>query len=143
MEINKNKKEIYTQWFLKGNKKIEHYVKSVNNTKDGLSIILSCDGKTNYEDECDIELSFGYKCVTYRLTDEAFRLKLYRELKVDPNFDFNWGFYIVKNSNYIFWLNEQSSNLFNDNELIHYSIFDDDFVVDIISKVEPKMKLLK
>ncbi|MBU4270175.1 hypothetical protein KJ644_01690 [Candidatus Dependentiae bacterium] len=133
-------KQKIIKWHIQGEKKIIHDIKYIMNGSDGLSVILS-DFRTNIiQKELDIVINFGFNFIAYRITNEELRAKLYEDLKKDSEFDFKWGFYEVKNSEYVSWLKNESYSTIDTNKIIHYSLFDENYVLDILTTCKPSIQ---
>lgn len=70
---------------------------------------------------------------SFRVTDEGDLLKMLDEL----NGQMTTGVYIVGESNYLSWFNEQSFSIHDDESINHYLIVTGDDVIDVLSSVSP------
>lgn len=70
---------------------------------------------------------------SFRVTDEGDLLKMLDEL----NGQMTTGIYIVGESNYLSWFNEQSFSIHDDESINHYLIVTGDDVIDVLSSVSP------
>ncbi len=70
---------------------------------------------------------------SFRVTDEGDLLKMQDEL----NGQMTTGVYIVGESKYLSWFNEQSSSIHDGESINHYLIVTGDDVIDVLSSVSP------
>lgn len=91
-----------------------------------LSLVLSSDK------EGMIKVVFDW-AHSFRVTDEGDLLKMQDEL----NGKMTTGIYIVGESNYLTWFNEQSFSIHDDESINHYLIVTGDDVIDVLSSVSP------
>ena len=68
---------------------------------------------------------------SFRVTDEGDLLKLQDEL----NGQMVMGIYTVKGSGYLTWFNDQSANIHDNDEIVHYLIVTIEDVIDVLSSV--------
>jgi hypothetical protein len=99
----------------------------------GLTIVLSD------EDGTGLAILFE-NFLAYRRLDEGDALKTLSALK--PNLERSKTLYIVENSNFISWFNEQSYNTHISQPLYHYVIVAMNDVIDVICSEEPKIRNL-
>lgn len=115
--------------------KIDYYLESICDDPYMLTLILKSVGDA----PSTVELVFKGRMYTYRKTDECFSIQLFSDLSEKYGGDF-YGprqFFIVKNSDYLAWLLQRSSELSELYDLVHYCFMDDDYVVDIVTDREP------
>ncbi|MCL9674582.1 hypothetical protein [Citrobacter sp. MNAZ 1397] len=94
-----------------------------------LQITLSST-QENKIDEIDIVFDWVH---SFRVTDEGDLLKLQDEL----NGQMLTGIYLVEGSEYLIWFNNQSANIHDNDEIVHYLIVTSDDVIDVLSSVKP------
>ncbi|MDQ3749350.1 MAG: hypothetical protein M3367_10125 [Acidobacteriota bacterium] len=87
--------------------------------------------RKNAFDKNDFLLKISFiKHLAFRVTDEMFRLKISDQFQGEKD----WMLYKVKNSNWIRFFNEESLEIYADQEIKHYAIFTGDefleFLVD-------------
>lgn len=70
---------------------------------------------------------------SFRLTDEGDLLKMQQE----QNGEMHTGFFIVENSKYLEWFNEQSGNVHDG--IVHYMLSTIDDVIDILASISPSI----
>lgn len=70
---------------------------------------------------------------SFRVTDEGDLLKMQDALEGKMIM----GVYIVEDSNYLSWFNEQSANIHDGDLINHYLIVTGDDVIDVLSSVSP------
>ncbi|WP_025121286.1 MULTISPECIES: hypothetical protein [unclassified Serratia (in: enterobacteria)] len=72
---------------------------------------------------------------SFRLTDEGDLLKMQQE----QNGEMRTGFYIVENSKYLEWFNEQNGNVHDG--MVHYMLSTVDDVIDILASITPSISI--
>lgn len=70
---------------------------------------------------------------SFRVADEGDLLKMQDDL----NGQMLTGIYTVERSQYLAWFNEQSANIHDGDNIIHYLIVTGDDVIDVLSSVSP------
>ena len=95
----------------------------------------------NEDDSYEIVFDFGYAVQDYRVSDEGRRLDYHVSAKITHP----WILAEVKDSEYLEKIDKESSGILLavDPDLKHYITGDQDYVIDIISKAEPKVYKLK
>lgn len=80
----------------------------------------------------------------HRNTYETFRMFLVSELSdlYGDEFYTNWSFFKVDNSSYMKWLSLESAGLVDNPPLTHFVIMGTDFIADIVTAEEPKIKFI-
>lgn len=76
---------------------------------------------------------------SFRITDEGDLLKIQSVLKGSMVI----GIYIVEDSFYLRWFNEQSENIHADEKIIHYVVVTQNEVIDILSSENPLLSLIE
>lgn len=76
-----------------------------------------------------------YWIYSFRLTDEGDLLKMQQE----QNGEMRTGFYIVENSKYLEWFNEQNGNVHDG--MVHYMLSTVDDVIDILASITPSISI--
>lgn len=94
-----------------------------------LQITLSST-QENKIDEIDIVFDWVH---SFRVTDEGDLLKLQDELSGQML----TGIYVVEGSGYLSWFNNQSANIHDNDEIVHYLIVTNEDVIDVLSSVKP------
>ncbi|HCM9481412.1 hypothetical protein [Enterobacter roggenkampii] len=97
-----------------------------------LELILS-----NNNGNMKIKISFDW-VHSFRLTDEGDLLKMQDEQQGNMI----TGIYLVENSSYLGWFNEQSADVHIDEDITHYLIVTTNDVVDVLSSEKPLSSLL-
>ena len=114
---------------------------SVVSDEDGFKVILEDDKGIGP----NVSIFFKDYVWSYRNVDENFRIKIIGDLleKYGSSFYGQWTFFTVKESDYFNWLSEQSHEIFNANQFIHFSIVACDDILDIVSCYEPEVTFLE
>ena len=94
-----------------------------------LKITLSST-QENKMDEIQIVFDWVH---SFRITDEGDLLKLQDDLSGQML----TGFYVVEGSEYLSWFNNQSYNIHNNDNIVHYLIVTSDDAIDVLSSVKP------
>ncbi len=107
----------------------EYYIADLIFKKYNLEIILKHLNKKN------AVVDFGLNAIDYRFSRELFRIN---DLIFGDKFKY-WPILRIDDSKYLKKLNDESSGvmLVVDEKLKHYIIYDDDFVIDVISSEDP------
>ena len=100
---------------------------------DSLEIIFSF-GKNEERERAKVFFDWTH---SFRVTDEGDLLKMLEE----QNGAMTTGVYSVENSRYLEWFNEQSGNIHDD--VSHYMFVTINDVIDVLSSVEPLIKIIK
>ena len=113
----------------KGLIKKEYYIKDLIFQKYVLKIILQ------HEELADMCVDFGLNVVDFRFSHELNRVN---DFVLDEKIEY-WPVLHIKDSNYLKKLDQDSLNIILsvNEDLKHYVVFDDDFVIDILSSKEP------
>lgn len=93
-------------------------------------LLLSGDN----EEGSKINLLFDW-VYSFRMIDEGDLLKMQQEQKGEML----TGFYIVENSKYLKWFNEQSGNAHDG--VVHYMLSTVDDVIDILASISPSVSI--
>ena len=126
--------EKWFPWPIPGITNKNFFVESLNDTYDGLELVLS----ENIHSQNKVELEFGL-VESYRFCDEHTRMDVYKKLEKSGIFEKHTSFKI-QNSEYINWLSKASDTLTDIFDLKHYVILDDNGVFDIVAYKEPVIK---
>jgi hypothetical protein len=115
----------------KGLIKKEYYIKDLIFQKYVLKIILQ------HEELVDMCVDFGLNVMDFRFSHELNRVN---DFVLDEKIEY-WPVLHIKDSNYLKKLDQDSLNMILsvNEDLKHYVVFDDDFVIDILSSKEPKI----
>ena len=132
--------EQWIQWKPINNLSPKYYIKSISDDIEGLKILLS-DVKNEKQ---IVKIMFDDSTHSYRSTDESFRLSTINSLdkKYGTKFYSEWTFFKVDNSKYISWLSEQSYEIAESENLMHFSLIAVDSIVDVIAAYEPSVELI-
>ena len=110
------------------------YIDSLSESSKGFEIL--CSGSSYNE---IVKISLNHVPFSYRFVDEHFRISTMAK----PNFPIKKGhFFVVKNSHYIVDLINKFGNYVKSLNLIHFLIFEENTIVDIVNSFEPKIELL-
>ncbi len=100
---------------------------------EGFRILL----KGTEPDSLTLRITFD-PALAYRNVDEGDLLQTISEIK-SPG---ESSLFIVKNSSWKKWFNEESSGLHNDDDIIHYAIYTADDCIDVLSAFAPNVEWL-
>ncbi len=140
MEKN-NIQEQWEQWIPAENLSSEYFIESIIDHKKKLEIIL-CDSQNP---EKKLFIIFEDFIGAYKWTDESFKLETFYFLSnVYGKFFFSkWSFFKVFNSPFLDIISKKFLAYAKSQHFLHFSIFEPDGVLDIISLTEPKIKVAK
>lgn len=112
------------------------YIDAICDDINGLRFALS-------NEKAKIEVIFNGFVASYRSIEEGYKQKAIYEMQGDYDSSYfrNASFFIIKNSEYIAWLCEESYDIYTRN-LIHFVICEYNSFVDIITTEEPTIKIL-
>ncbi|ARB83676.1 MULTISPECIES: hypothetical protein [Yersinia] len=96
-----------------------------------LELILSSGDN---EEGSKVKVLFDW-IYSFRVTDEGDLLKMQEEQKGEML----TGLYLVENSKYLEWFNEQSGNVHD--EIAHYMLSTVDDVIDILASISPSISV--
>ncbi|WP_017324955.1 hypothetical protein [Synechococcus sp. PCC 7336] len=103
---------------------------------EGLKLILTP------LDESDRKLEILFDpALTYRNIDEG-DLLFYNRVDGENNLG-RWGFFTVEDSDYLKWFNHVSQGIYEDKEIIQYSIYTPNDCLDILSAYPPTVLWLE
>ncbi|KXG10247.1 hypothetical protein AT864_00838 [Anoxybacillus sp. P3H1B] len=93
------------------------------------------------KDKKKIVVKFEEGVLSYRNTDEGSLLKKLNYLDQQYGTDFysNWTLFKVKNSEYIKWFLEESSGIYEPNQLEHYVFLTPNDVIEILATYTPSI----
>lgn len=117
----------------------KYFINSLIISEERLVIHLSDNDKIK-----KIEIVFDNGIDGYRYTNESFYFKIFGDLsqKYGTEFYKNWSFFKVTNSEYLQWLSKKSRTWSDQFTFIHFCIFGDDEVIDILARYEPIVKFI-
>ncbi|WP_264272367.1 hypothetical protein [Duffyella gerundensis] len=125
--MNENLKNIENYGFIFENR----FLLDLRYSSGALQITLSST-EENKGDEIQVVFDWIH---SFRVTDEGDLLKLQDEL----NGQMVMGIYTVKGSGYLTWFNDQSANIHDNDEIVHYLIVTIEDVIDVLSSVNPSI----
>ncbi|MGP6487285.1 hypothetical protein [Duffyella gerundensis] len=125
--MNENLKNIENYGFFFENR----FLLDLRYSSGALQITLSST-EENKGDEIQVVFDWIH---SFRVTDEGDLLKLQDEL----NGQMVMGIYTVKGSGYLTWFNDQSANIHDNDEIVHYLIVTIEDVIDVLSSVNPSI----
>ncbi|HHY71641.1 MAG TPA: hypothetical protein GX497_00130 [Bacillus bacterium] len=93
------------------------------------------------KDKSKIVVKFEEGVLSYRNTDEGSLLKKLNYLDQQYGTDFysEWTLFKVKNSEYIKWFLEESSGIYEPNQLEHYVFLTPNDVIEILTTYTPSI----
>ena len=88
-----------------------------------------------------IQIFFKDSVLSYRSSDEGKRIKTLNLLaeKYGKDFFSKWSIFIVKNSEYIKWFNEESYNIYSEYKIMHFVFIAINDIVEILSTYIPEI----
>jgi len=118
----------------------KYFIKEIIDNPNLFKIVL----KPLNSEQKSIEVLFENGVRVYRRTDESFRAKLVHDLDEKYKVDFykNWTFFKVENSEYFFWISDQSYEWSDVHSFIHFSLIASNAVVDVLADYEPVVKFI-
>jgi hypothetical protein len=127
--------ELFSKWEPIEGVEHEMWVEALHDDYEGLRILL----KGSSESSGLLSISFP-QYYGYRNFDESFRDKLWRK----RNFELlDWSLFKSTSSELIDWLFDESSGVYNKEEMVHYVIKTGADVIEIVSKlIAPKVEWL-
>ena len=129
--------EKWVRWTPINNLSRSCYIESFVDSSDGFKIYIINEANEN------IVINFAHSVISYKVTDETCaidRLDIFKG-QSEIQFYVDWVFFKIINSLYIQELIE-NSDIKQSFDLIHFMIFDDDFIVDIIATSEPILEIV-
>ncbi|CNH53438.1 TPA: hypothetical protein ACTR19_004520 [Yersinia enterocolitica] len=96
-----------------------------------LELILS---SVNDEESSKVKVLFDW-VYSFRVTDEGDLLKMQEEQQGEML----TGLYLVENSKYLEWFNEQNGNMHD--RVVHYMLSTVDDVIDILASISPSISI--
>ncbi|HHL2502332.1 TPA: hypothetical protein ACQ301_004466 [Yersinia enterocolitica] len=96
-----------------------------------LELILS---SVNNEESSKVKVLFDW-VYSFRVTDEGDLLKMQEEQQGEML----TGLYLVENSKYLEWFNEQNGNMHD--RVVHYMLSTVDDVIDILASISPSISI--
>ena len=116
----------------------EYFISYITTDKNGFKIAIF----DNENDQYDVVCDFGHAVQDYRVTNEGRRLN---DHHMSKEISASWLLTEVKNSDYLKKIDKESDGIFlfvNPN-LKHYIAGDINYVIDIISRSEPEVYVVK
>lgn len=116
---------------------VKYYIDSINDTINGLCILLSEVNDASLR----VKVLFEHSVHAYRSTDESYRSNTinYLQDSYGVNFYRERTFFEITDSEYIQWLSKQSQGISDLEQISHYSILAVNSIVDVIAAYEPKI----
>ena len=109
------------------------FCEAIHDDYEGFRILL------RGEDNSSSMLRITFESLlAYRNIDEGNRLKTMEQA---TNFGSS-SLYIVEDSTWIKWFNEESYGIHKSNKIIHYAIYTPNDCIDVLSEYEPKIEWL-
>lgn len=101
-------------------------------------VLIELDNEIN-----KLSIFFENTVLALRVCDEGDRLRTIDEVlsNKEDSFFIDWPFYIVKNSRFSQWMENESFGIRKQATFKHYSIVTPNDVIDILSVSEPQIKL--
>ena len=134
-----------TSWIPIQGMKDEYYIHTICDNPDGLKIIL---GEYNNPKK-QLHMTFTYGAAAYRVTEELLTINLL-QIKDDNNnqkkeqiSSEKWFLFKATNSDYLEWASKMSNGISNDLNLIHFVIFTEDRVLEILNQAEPTVEIVE
>ncbi len=125
--------EIYKKWLpIEGAPK-KLYCEGIHDDYEGLRILL----KGEEAQSSILRLSFD-SVFAYRNIDEGYLLRTLNKMD-NPG---ESTFYIVENSTWIEWFNEESYGTLENSKITHYAIYTPNDCIDLLTEYEPKVEWL-
>lgn len=125
--------EKYIQWSPLSDLPSRVICERIHDDYDGFRIVLSeqSDLGSSKHGSRLLEITFD-PAIAYRNIDESYRLRTFSE-----HDDRTGSFFVVKNSKWIAWLNEESCGMYQDQAITHYAFFTLNECIDVLSEFEP------
>lgn len=116
---------------------VKYYIDSINDTINGLCILLSEVNDASLR----VKVLFEHSVHAYRSTDESYRSNTinYLQDSYGVNFYRERTFFEITDSEYIQWLSKQSQGVSDLEQISHYSFLAVNSIVDVIAAYEPKI----
>ncbi|EIT87460.1 hypothetical protein A374_00130 [Fictibacillus macauensis ZFHKF-1] len=110
------------------------YNDSFIDNKEGIILEFSDE-----EDKKKIVFTFEEGVLSYRNTDEGSLLKKLNELEqqYDTEFYSEWTLFKIKNSEYLKWFLEESSGIYEPDQIEHYVFLTPNDVIEILATCTP------
>jgi hypothetical protein len=116
----------------------EFHIYSTTFDSKGLKIVLYKD----IDPKKGVLLDFSGSVVSYRETDELLAMHLLESPYIPPQGYQYWFFYKVENSEYLKWVSHQLAKANEYLNLVHYAIWTEDWIIDVLARAEPDVKLI-
>lgn len=128
-------KQIIEPWIIPNvDNSANYYIEAIHDNYEGFRILLRSsilEGKM-------LRINFNDK-LSYRNTDESFYLKLWGSMNKEI---LGKTFYIISNSDYADFFNDQTLDIYRDWKIIHYAIYTNSDCIDILSIQQPIIEWL-
>lgn len=111
-----------------------YYIEAIHDDYEGFRILL----RSSILESKMLRISFNDK-LSYRTTYESFYLKLWSNMNEGI---FGKTFYIISNSYYIDYFNDQTLDIYKDWKIQHYAIYTISDCIDILSIQQPIIEWL-
>lgn len=81
---------------------------------------------------------------SYKRTNASFKIRISPPLsdKYEDSFYTQWTFFKLTGSEYLFWLKEESCEVYNNFDFQHFCIVDENSVIDILAREEPQVRII-
>lgn len=113
------------------------YMSSIIDDPDGFKVIMPV------KNFIEIEINFPTGVLAYHCLEESLVLDRFGEIAKKYGVDFlrNNQFFIVEDSGYVDYLEKNAGGIFSKDDMIHYAIIDDDYLLDIVCTYEPQITI--
>lgn len=130
-------KEKWIPWKIIDLKGRHSYMSSIIDDPDGFKVIMPV------KNFIEIEINFPTGVLAYHCLEESLALDTFGDIAKKYGVDFlrNNQFFIVEDSNYVDYLERKSGGIFSKDEMMHYVVIDDEYLLDIVCTYEPKITI--
>ncbi|TCI72864.1 MULTISPECIES: hypothetical protein [unclassified Exiguobacterium] len=128
--------EKWERWTVNQEIPAKLYLQALIDDKDGLTLVFTDADENNYT------FLFDGLVLSYRNTDEGTLFKTLEQLykNYGPDFFRNWTLFNVTDSNYVKWLAEESTNIYEEIYDIHHYVFlTSNDVIEVLSTDPPSL----
>jgi hypothetical protein len=136
----------FLHWNPFPNKKIQKlYISDYMSTLDSLNIFFKSGDEHN---STSMKIIFPNSDIRFRITDETYQMPVIGHFLRDPqNLEkyHEFPLFIVEGSDLMKLFEEETAHLYTlmKNKLIHYNIWDSNWIVDVISIVSPQIEIFE
>lgn len=132
--------EQWERWIPASNLASKYSLEDIFDTLDGFSILLS----NSNDKKQKVKLTYQYSAENLRKTKIKYRVHTlnYLDQLYGKEFYTEWTFFTVKNSSYIQLATEQSYEMYNSSNDIHFSLITEDTIIDFIKVSEPIIEFI-